>query len=366
MNNNLPTKRLQVTLAALRRASSRTLVLQLRFSDGEALQYRPGQFVGLDGPDGRQRLFSIANAAAIDNQIELHVNRAPGGLFTGLLFDQAQIGDRFWLEGPFGAFSIPPDAPRRSILVAGGTGFAPIKACLEQMAAARPAGADPARLLHLYWGARTPEDLYDLAGLAALSERLPHLRVTPVLDQGHPASGARTGFVHRAVIDDFEDLSDYDIYACGAPAMIEALSRECAAERGFDPARLTADIFVAGPGDGGLEPVAAGAPIALFLDRPSRTCAIEGVEGEALLFALKRAGVALPAVCGGKGACGTCRIHVLPPWRSRIAEPARREARLLDYIGAGEGDRLSCRILLTADLDGLELQTCADSQGDAQ
>ncbi|MBV9509062.1 MAG: (2Fe-2S)-binding protein [Caulobacteraceae bacterium] len=93
---------------------------------------------------------------------------------------------------------------------------------------------------------------------------------------------------------------------------------------------------------------------------------VSGARGEALLFALKRAGAPLPAICGGKGACGTCRIHVAAAWRARTGEPGKREARLLHYLGAGEGDRLSCQIPLTAALDGLELQTCADSKGDAQ
>jgi ferredoxin len=105
--------------------------------------------------------------------------------------------------------------------------------------------------------------------------------------------------------------------------------------------------------------------IYLLLDQAGGVRVIEGMQGEALLFALKRAGVSLPAICGGKGACGTCRIHVSPAWRPRLAEPAKREARLLQHTGAREGDRLSCRILLEADLSGLGLQTCAN-QGDAQ
>jgi len=362
-NGSASTKRLEVTLVALRRASKRTMVLRLRFVDGEVFKYRPGQFIGLVAPDGRQRFFSIANADPVHNELELHVNRTPGGAFTGMLFDKAQIGDRFWMEGPFGDFTIPPEASSRTILVAGGTGFAPIKACLEQMVAQRLTGMETSRTIHLYWGARSREDLYDVAGLDALSKRLPGLRFIPVLDQGHPDCSARTGFVHRAIIEDFDDLSEYDIYACGAPAMIEALSRDCAAERGFDPSRLIADIFTAGPACENVPPPATSAPVALLLDQAS---AIEGVEGEALLFALKRAGVALPAVCGGKGACGTCRIHIAPQWRSRLAEPAKQEARLLKFTGAGEGDRLSCRILLTADLSGLELQACTENNGDRQ
>jgi ferredoxin len=109
----------------------------------------------------------------------------------------------------------------------------------------------------------------------------------------------------------------------------------------------------------------SGSTVALVLGEAGALRAIAGIKGEALLFALKRAGVPLPAICGGKGACGTCRIHVAPAWRERLVEPARREARLLSHLGAGEGDRLSCRIPLSLELAGLELHTCAN-QGDAQ
>lgn len=362
------------------------MVLRLRYAEEERFTYRPGQFVGLDAVDGRQRFFSIANAEPVGNELELHVSRVPGGVFTSALFDTAEVGDTFWMEGPFGDFSIPLDVPPKIIVVAGGTGFAPIRACLEQMAAHNAPGANvpganvpgasvpgasvpgaAARpTIPLYWGARSHEDLYDLASVGALCERLPALRFIPVLDHAGPSCSVRTGFVHRAVIEDFESLSEYEIYACGAPAMIEALSRECAAERGFDPSRLTADAFVSGPDSDDLTPAGAGSPVEVLVGGRAGVKAIAGFEGEALLFALRRAGVELPSVCGGKGACGTCRIRIAPAWQSRIAEPAKREARLLQYIGAEQGDRLSCRILLATALGGLEIHTCADVEGEMQ
>ena len=285
MHERFSIRRYQVTLSALRRASPRTLILKLKLPDGADFTYWPGQFIGLEADDGRPRFFSIANADPIGHELELHVSRAAGGVFTSALFETAQLGDRFWLVGPYGEFFIPPEASPRTIVVAGGSGFAPIKACLERIAAVR-AGRDRDRPLHLYWGARSLEDLYDIGAVGALVERLPGLRFTPVLSQGHPGRATRTGYVHRAVIEDFDDLSDYDIYACGAPAMIEALGRECAAERGFDPRRMVADVFSVGPVAEGLAPPTTGDPVNLFLDRTVRPCAIAGVAGEALLLRL--------------------------------------------------------------------------------
>lgn len=91
---------------------------------------------------------------------------------------------------------------------------------------------------------------------------------------------------------------------------------------------------------------------------------VEGHEGEALLFALRRAGLPLAAICGGKGACGTCRVHVPAGWRATVPPPLKRELRLLDFTKAAKGDRLSCRIPLAADLDGLEIHACTDTMGD--
>ena len=366
MDKSFPTNRLQMTLAELRRASERTLIVRLKFADGETFMYRPGQFVGLEAPDGRPRYFSVANAIPVGNELELHVNRAPAGAFTGALFAEAQVGDQLWVEGPFGEFRIPPEAPNEIILVAGGTGFAPLRACLELLAADEKARPGAGRRIHLYWGARSLADLYDIASILALSKQLPGLRFVPVLGQGHPNISARTGLVHRAIIEDFADLSNHDIFACGPPAMIEALANDCASERGFNASRLTADIFVTGPACEAITPPTEGAAIELHLKETGGPREIRGVEGEALVFALKRANVALLAVCGGKGACGTCRIHIAPAWRSLLSKPAKREARLLQHTGADEGDRLACQIRLSAGLGGLELQTCAGNKGDAQ
>ena len=360
-----PSQRHQVTLATMRRASDRTLVVTLRLATGHSFMFRAGQFVGLEAADGRPRHFSIANPEPVGDEIELHVNRVPGGTFTGALFDAAQIGDTFWMTGPFGDFAIAPGAASDLILVAGGTGFAPIKACLLHLASQAPDSRRSPRTIHLYWGARTAADLYDIASVHHLAERLPNLRFVPVLDQGAADASARHGPLHRAVVDDFSDLSDFEIYACGAPAMIDALSHACASECGFDPARLVADVFVAGTThtDAGRPD---GRTVDLVLDGREGRRTVSGVEGEALLFALKHAGVPLQATCGGKGACGTCRVRIAPEWRDRLARPAKREARLLDFIGAEKGDRLSCQILLAANLGGLELQTPFDNPGEPQ
>lgn len=101
-----------------------------------------------------------------------------------------------------------------------------------------------------------------------------------------------------------------------------------------------------------------GAPVAITLFECGQPRSVEAYEGESLMIALKRAGLALLAVCSGKGACGTCKVAFPRGWASRLDEPEKRELRLLTHIKARDGERLSCRISLTAELNGLEVDAC--------
>ncbi len=366
MSKSLKPRHMHVRIADIRRVTNRTMIVRLRWNDGETLTYRPGQFIGLVAEDGRPRFFSIANARPDDGEIELHINRVVDGVFTSALFDKARLDDPFTLIGPYGDFSIPLHSPAEIIVVAGGTGFAPVKACLQSLAAERRAGRDPSGGIHLYWGARTAADLYDLEAVAALTDQLPGLRFIPVVETGPAAEGMRTGWVHRAIIDDFDDLTGHVIYACGAPGLIDAITRDCGAERGFAATSLIADVFVSGPPvDAGAEPP-TGESVTLILNGQDGVIAVDGRAGEPLLLALKRANLPLQAVCGGKGACGTCRVNICPSWRDGLPAPTKREARLLQYLAAGEGDRLSCAIVLSSALNGLELQISVENEGELQ
>ena len=108
-----------------------------------------------------------------------------------------------------------------------------------------------------------------------------------------------------------------------------------------------------------------GSRLAVTLLEGGATRRIEGYPGETLLIALKRADLPLAAICGGKGACGTCRVHVPAAWRDRLPMALKRELRLLDFTDAADGDRLSCRIQLVAELNGLEIHACTAIKGDA-
>ncbi len=211
--------------------------LTLLTARGERLRRLAGQYLDALLPDGRRRAFSIANAPHESEQIELHVRHVAGGGFTSYVFDEMQNGDLLRVEGPLGTFVPREDSERPMLMVAGGTGFAPIKALIEHF---RHLGTQ--RPITLYWGARAPRDLY----LRALPERWARdggsFRFVPVLSDSEQAGGLRRGFVHEAVLEDHPDLSAFDLYMSGPPTMIDA-GRRAFVDAGLSEDRLFYDSF---------------------------------------------------------------------------------------------------------------------------
>jgi CDP-4-dehydro-6-deoxyglucose reductase len=199
------------------------------------IRFRPGQYICLVGQDGRLHPFSIANAPRDDGALELHIGRVAGGCFTTYVHEQLQSGDILRFEGPFGEFGFKDDADRPAILLAGGTGIAPIKAMLESLA------RTDNRELYLYWGCRHKEGFYAIEQIRALR----CARVTPVLSEPKDTGGrsGRTGLVHRAVLDDFPDLSSNDVYACGSPGLIETALFDFTRIAGLPQNRFFAESF---------------------------------------------------------------------------------------------------------------------------
>jgi CDP-4-dehydro-6-deoxyglucose reductase, E3 len=220
------------------RPSRDVAIVTLKPPPNAAIRYRPGQYISLIGDDGRLHAFSIANAPRADGTLELHIGRIPSGRFTAHVHERMRARDIVRFEGPFGefGFSDTPGAQRPAILLAGGTGIAPIKAMLEAAAA-----TEMQRELHVYWGSWRQDGLYALGEIAAFAG----VRMTPVLSEpsGADAWSGRRGLVHRAVIEDFPDLAPFDVYACGSPGLIDAAFADFTRHAGLPPDRFFADAF---------------------------------------------------------------------------------------------------------------------------
>jgi CDP-4-dehydro-6-deoxyglucose reductase, E3 len=233
------TRRVPARVVEVRRGSPNVMVVTLKPPPTEVVQFRPGQHISLVGNDGRLHPFSIANAPRADRTLELHIGRIPHGRFTGYVHEQLQPRDVLRFEGPFGLFGLSDATERPAILLAGGTGIAPIKAMLEA------AGEEGARReFHLYWGNRRKEGFYAIEALSASAAAL-GARVTIVLSEPAQLNAwpGRVGPVHRAVIEDFPDLSRFDVYACGSPGLVDTAFRTFTSVAALPPDRFFADAF---------------------------------------------------------------------------------------------------------------------------
>jgi len=231
-------KLLPARVVKMERAAPDVMMLNLKLPANEKLQFLAGQYVDLLLRNSIRRSFSMANAPHDDAFLQLHL-RDYGGPFSQHVFGAMKEKDILRIEGPFGIFFLREDNSKPVVLLASGTGFAPIKAIIE-----RVLHAGIKRPMTLYWGCRVRADLY-LHDLAEGWQRTGKLRYVPVLSDATPADSwtGRTGFVHRAVIEDFPDLSGYQVYACGAPVMVDAARKDLTAQCRLPEEEFFSDSF---------------------------------------------------------------------------------------------------------------------------
>ncbi|MGY3484657.1 CDP-4-dehydro-6-deoxyglucose reductase [Bradyrhizobium sp. USDA 4011] len=228
--------RVPARVVALKRENDNVIRVTLRFPPFDKPTFKPGQFVGIRHSDGIDRSFSIANAPRDDGTIELHIGRVAGGAFTGHVFEKLKINDVLEVSGPYGNFAFSSQN-RPSIFVAGGTGIAPVRAILEALTR-----DDSRSSTRVYWGSRARSGFYIDRELRDLCGGGNGIEYVPVLSDPDDIWTGRTGLVHEAVLRDFTDLSDFDVYACGSPAMVDA-TYEALSARGARPDRFFADSF---------------------------------------------------------------------------------------------------------------------------
>ncbi|MEO8670815.1 MAG: 2Fe-2S iron-sulfur cluster-binding protein [Tahibacter sp.] len=234
---DMPRRTLALKLREKNRLAPDVMQLWLEPPRGERLTRLAGQYLDVLLTEGRRRAFSIANAPHTGDAIELHVRHVAGGGFTGRVFDELEPGAVLRVEGPLGTFVPREDSERPMLLVAGGTGFAPIKALVEHFL-----HLGTRRAMHLYWGARSAAELYQSQLPHSWARDASNFRYVPVVSDPQERQGLRAGLVHEAVVEDFPDLAEFDVYMSGPPAMIDAGRRSFAAAELADE-RLYYDSF---------------------------------------------------------------------------------------------------------------------------
>ena len=227
----------------MRRVASDVMIIRLKLPMNEDVQFLAGQFVEFVLANGERRAYSVATPPSIGGvtSIELHVRHTPGGLFTDYVFDGLQLHDLVRIEVPLGTFFLREDSDKPLVLLASGTGFAPFKSILEyseQKQFERP--------MTLYWGGRTRADLYEMDWVERYAVRNKGFNFIPVLSEATAECewDGRTGFVHRAVMEDFPDLSAHQVYACGAPIVVESAKKDFTERCGLPTEEFFADSFL--------------------------------------------------------------------------------------------------------------------------
>lgn len=232
-------RRLPARVHDSRKLTHDIMEVRLKLPEQERLQYLPGQYIEVVLSDGRRRAFSLANSPIDDHYLTLHIRHVPGGAFTGHVFEDLKKGEIWTIEGPLGQFYLR-HSERPAVLVAGGTGLAPIRAILEK---AFEEGEQ--RPLRLFFGVRSSADLYGLEELELWAAEHDNFHYTVALSdpaEGDERLGYEQGYVHEVLPTLGDDLTGWEGYLAGPPPMVEA-ARHTLISLGVEKDALFADAF---------------------------------------------------------------------------------------------------------------------------
>ncbi len=235
---DIPVKTLPTRVEKMEKLADDVMAIWLKLPANERLQFLPGQYIDILLKDGKRRSFSLANPPEQDELLELHIRHVPGGMFTDQVFTKMKAKDILRIKGPMGSFFLR-ESDKPIILLAGGTGFAPIKSILAH---AFHHGIE--RQMVLYWGAKSLADLYQAGLPSQWQSEHKNFTFIPVLSEPKPTDHwpGRTGFVHQAVLADIADFSGWQVYACGAPPMVDAAKKDFSA-KGLPEDEFFSDAF---------------------------------------------------------------------------------------------------------------------------
>ena len=232
-------QKLPCRVSSMNRLAHDVMELKLQLPGNTSFSYIPGQYVDIMMRDERRRGFSIANPPN-DESLILHVRHVPKGRFTTHIFQSMKMRDILRFEGPLGTFFLRKNSERPIILIAGGTGFAPMNAIIEDAIVSKLN-----RSVHFFWGVRAARDLYMHDTALDWATRFPStFSYTPVLSEPMEEDNweGETGWVHESVLRHYPDLAEFEVYASGPPPMIDVI-RDTFPNHGLSLDHLYYDSF---------------------------------------------------------------------------------------------------------------------------
>lgn len=229
-----PAKIIKGTVTSIEQATHDIRRIKVKLA--KPLEFSPGQYATLQFTPDHIRPYSMAGLPG-DEEMEFHIRKVHGGRVTEYIFGELKVGSNIRISGPLGTAYLRRKHTGPMLCVGGGTGLAPVLSIVR--GALAEGMTNP---IHLYFGVRSQEDLYDAERLQAMADQHPQLKVHVVVATG-PVDGAwRSGLVTDAIESDFKSLDGWRAYLCGAPAMVEALSL-IVAKLGIASEHVHADAF---------------------------------------------------------------------------------------------------------------------------
>ena len=216
-------------------------LLKLALPKAPLFAFYAGQYIDLLLPGNVSRSYSIANSPDQEGILELHIRRRENGVCSEMIFgSEPKVKEKgiVRIKGPLGSFTLQEDSGKPIILLATGTGYAPIRSILLDLIR-----QDSSRAVHFYWGARHQDDLYSLEEAQELTGRLKNARFTPVLSKAAEDWQGEKGYVQTAAAKDYPDLSGYEVYACGSVAMTESAKSVLTAQCNLPETTFYSDAF---------------------------------------------------------------------------------------------------------------------------
>ncbi len=229
-------KTIPVKVDSYQLVGDEVIIITLRLPPRVKFNFLPGQFIDLMW-DGDKRSYSIATHALLENKIELHIKKLEGGLFSDLIFNELAINQLFRFYGPLGTFFVR-DNNKPVIFLCTGSGFAPVKAMVEQLIK-----VNTQKEIHIYWGARYRSDVYSPSP-QNWAEQYSNISYTSVLSREQKLDGNEmAGYCQDVVVQKFNDLSKFEVYACGSDKMIHG-AKDLFIKQGIVPESFYSDAFL--------------------------------------------------------------------------------------------------------------------------